>query len=106
MRRTIAGARTGMRRWIGNLVVLIAALLALELGLRQGLGGMEQTLLYDVWEPVPGSCMGLRPGAEVEYTGWFLKIPPVPQEVNAYGYRGPERPSVKPPGVFRVAALG
>ena len=108
MRRTVAGARprTGMKRWIGNLVVLIVTLLALEFALRQVLGGMEQAMLYDVWEPVPGSCMGLRPGAQVEYTGWFLKIPPVAQEVNSYGYRGPERPPAKPPGVFRVAALG
>src|SRR5262245_30014297 len=48
----------------------------------------------------------LRPGAEVTYTGWFLKIPPVRQEVNAYGFRGPARPPAKPPGTLRIAVLG
>src|SRR5438552_17105194 len=108
MRRTVAGARpgTGMKRWVGNLVVLIVTLLALEFALRQVLGGMEQAMLYDVWAPVPGSRMGLRPGAQVEYPGWFLKIPPVAQEVDSYGYRGPERPPGRPPGACRAAASG
>ena len=76
-----------MKPWIGNLILLVASLLVLELVLRQFLGGVEQAMLYDIG--APGACMGLKPGAQVDYTGWFLKVPPVLQEVNAYGYRGP-----------------
>jgi hypothetical protein len=40
----------------------------------------------------------LRPGV-VEYNGYRV-------EVNSLGYRGPERPMEKPPGVYRVLCVG
>jgi lysophospholipase L1-like esterase len=66
---------------------------------------MEHVGLYDAGGALQ-SCGGLRPNATVTYTGWFFKIAPVEQEVNALGYRGPSRPASKPEGVFRIAAVG
>jgi hypothetical protein len=40
----------------------------------------------------------LRPGV-VEYGGYRV-------EVNSLGYRSPERPAAKPPGVFRIVVVG
>lgn len=92
-----------MRR---NLVLLLVTLAALEVAARFVLGGAEQAWLYQAYGLGNGRCIGLRPGASVEYTGWLLRIPPVRLEVNALGYRGPERPPLKPAGTFRIAAVG
>src|SRR5262245_1883337 len=88
-------------------VLLLGVMLGvLEMLARLVMGGIEQSTLYLPLWGTPGPCVRLRPGAEVEYTGWFLKIPPVKQEVNTYGYRGPERPPARRPGVLRIAAVG
>jgi lysophospholipase L1-like esterase len=89
-------------------LLLLISLGVLEIGLRLALGGMEHGPIYDFTEPEPGDgrCVRLKPGAEVEFTGLYLRIPPVRTEVNGLGYRGPERLRAKPPDTLRVAAVG
>jgi lysophospholipase L1-like esterase len=88
-----------------NLLLLGATLLVLELVARLVLGGAEEGKLYNL-RPGDGRCVGLRPGVEVLYTGWFLRIPPVRHEVNVLGFRGPPRPPGKAAGTVRVAVIG
>jgi hypothetical protein len=96
-----------LRRRLGNFALLLATLIVIEVALRQVMGRMEQAYLYQYSGSTGDTpCVVLRPGAEVKYTGWFLKIPAVRQEVNSLGYRGPDRPQEKSPGVFRIVALG
>jgi hypothetical protein len=77
----------------------------LELGLRLVLGGAEHGVLYQ-FRPGDGRCVGLRPGTSAQFTGFLLRRPTIVMEVNAQGYRGPERPQTKPPHTFRIAAVG
>ena len=79
-------------KWLRRLALFLLVVgIGLEVGLRLLLGNLAVADLLR-WNLPDGRPMGLRPGAEVEYTGYFLKIPPVTQEVNALGYRGPARP--------------
>jgi hypothetical protein len=95
-----------VRRLVGNVILLLVTLILLDLLFRLVLGGSEHAFLY-----LPGGartqcCGQLRSGASVEYTGWFLRIPGIRQEVNSLGYRGAERPPAKPSGVYRIAVVG
>ena len=76
-----------------------------EFGLRQVLGNLAIAGMYDV-APADGRCLGLKPGFSTEYTGMQLAIPPVRQEVNELGFRGPPRPRTHPAGTTRIAMLG
>ena len=92
-------------RWLGSILVLGATLGLLEAALRLFLGGAEQARLYQ-FNRFTEPCVSLRPNSQVDYTGWFLRIEPVKQEVNGLGFRGPGRPYAKPPTTFRIAAVG
>ena len=95
-----------MRPALLNGLLFVGTVVLLEAALRQLVGGMEHVLLYERGGGGTQSCGGLRPGAAVDYTGWFLKVPPIRQEVNGLGYRGAERAPGKPAGVLRIAAVG
>src|SRR5262245_51642872 len=79
----------GRRRLRGNLLLLAASLLVLEVVGRFVFGGAEQAGLYEFERFADGRCVRMRPDTEVSYTGWFLRIPAVRHEVNALGFRGP-----------------
>ncbi len=96
-----AGSNRGWRALFGLLLVLGLADVAGHLFL----GNMAQVQLYQR-NPPDGRCFGLQPGAQVEYTGWWTRIAPVLLDVNPSGYRGPELPTDKAPGEFRIAMLG
>lgn len=100
-------SRAGRRRkMVVVLLVWLASIAVLEGALRALVGNLGITGLYEI-APGDGRCVGLRPGAEVSYTGIFLRTPPVRQEVNSLGYRGPARPpGPSQQGVLRIAAVG
>ncbi len=86
-------------------MLLLFSLGAVELLLRFPMGNAAIKDLYR-YELDDGRCFGLDPGAEVVYTGWLLRIPPVEHAVNSRGYRGPSRPLEKPPGTVRILLVG
>jgi lysophospholipase L1-like esterase len=89
-----------------RLLVAVAVTLVLaEIGLRIVMGNLSIMEMLEL-HPGDGRCIGLRPGVTVPYTGFLWKIEPVAHDVNGLGYRGPERPQQKQPGVMRVAVLG
>lgn len=98
-------ARPRRRRAARVLLGIAVALLLAEAVARIFLGNLSTLDLLDL-QPGDGRCMGLRPGVQVEYTGWMLKTPPVTHDVNGLGYRGAERAPGDAPGVRRVAVLG
>ena len=102
------------KRWIFSLflVFFLFALLALaEFAARR---------LYTRIAPVSGrrAVASLLGGDEGKRTGYFVQHPYLyyayrpgfeafgQVQFNSHGHRGPERPVAKPPGVFRVLALG
>jgi hypothetical protein len=89
-----------------KLALLAITLLVLEGLARLVMGGAEIGRLYEVRWHDPARCIGLRPGASVEYTGWLFRVPAVLHEVNDLGYRGRERPPARARGTFRIAAIG
>ncbi len=91
-------------RWRSWTLTLLS-LGVLELLLRFPMGNAAIDELYQ-YAPDDGRCLGLDPGAEVVYTGWLLRIPPVEHSVNARGYRGRLRPFEKPPGALRILLVG
>ncbi len=94
-------SRTRWRPWI----LFLFSLGAVELLLRFPMGNAAIKDLYG-YELDDGRCFGLDPGAEVVYTGWLLRIPPVEHAVNSRGYRGPSRPFEKRPGTLRILLVG
>jgi hypothetical protein len=97
--------KLGVRRVLG---ISLITLLMLEVALRLVMGGAEVGSLYQFRRDGlnDGRCVGLKPGAQLDFTGVLKRIPPVRQEVNGLGYRGLERSRSKSRGVFRVGALG
>ncbi len=85
--------------------LLLASLVAIELLLRLPLGNASIDKLYS-YSLNDGRCVGLKPNASTEYTGWLFRIPRVEQRVNAAGYRGSNRPARKSPDALRVLLLG
>jgi len=85
--------------WIS---VLTFALL--EIGLRFVLGNSGMPAMQI--DNRDGRCLALKPSTSTEYTGWFLRRPPVRHDVNAMGYRGQERPLVKPVTHIRILMIG
>ena len=94
-------SRTGWR----SCTLLLFSLGVVEVLLRFPMGNAAIKDLYR-YELDDGRCFGLDPGAEVGYTGWLLRIPPVEHAVNSRGYRGPSRPFEKPPGTLRILLVG
>ena len=86
-------------------MLLVFSLGLVELLLRFPMGNAAIAGLYR-YQLDDGRCFGLDPGAEVVYTGWLLRIPPVEHAVNSQGYRGPSRPFERPPGTFRILLVG
>ncbi len=84
----------------GRGLLLVATLLLIELSLRAVLGNYAISKL----QARDDNC-SLRAG-EVEYTGWFLRIPPVRHTVNELGYRGEARPRAKPDESTRILLVG
>jgi len=84
---------------------LLATIVLIEIVLRCIMGhlGMPELVTTD---PPDGRRVGLIPDASTVYSGHFVRIPPVVQEVNSLGYRGPVRPRKKAQGTFRIIALG
>src|SRR5277367_1995082 len=90
-----------LKRLAANLTLVLAgvviALLIGELALRVVNRHFPYFFCYDAQRG-----WGLKPGASGHYDregeSWV--------QINADGFRGPERSKVKPPGVFRVAVLG
>lgn len=99
-----AHCTSALRRWRGNLAVLLSTLLvgllALE-GIARWLGAGEPPLL--VMDPIVGKTF--RPGFQGR-----VFVPEAGREIelrfNREGLRGPDRPRAKPPGTRRVAVLG
>jgi lysophospholipase L1-like esterase len=84
--------------------IALGACLLAEVALHFVLGNLAIVPIQA--DPGDGRCVGLAPGGSSSYTGWFLRIPPVEQEANALGYRGPERPEERGPGTVRIAVIG
>jgi hypothetical protein len=86
------------------LTACLIALLLAELALRSLTGNFAVAELVGA---VPDErCVALLPDRDVQYTGAILKIPAVRQETNADGYRGPQLPQARTPGICRIAVLG
>jgi lysophospholipase L1-like esterase len=85
-------------------VAVLAGLLLLEGGLRLLLGNFGQSHVLTRSDD-PAICLELRPGADVTYTGWLLRVPPTRMRVNQLGGRGEEVPP-KTPGRLRIATFG
>jgi len=90
-----------VRKLAGLAALGLTSLLVAEAGLRSVMGNMAITELFEA----AGSCVRLKPGVEVDYTGWFLGIPPVVQDANAMGYRGVEHPRERSDR-GRIAVIG
>lgn len=98
-------AITRRRKLVFALVLLpIFVLIVTEVVLRVFMGNMAVT--EEILDPGDGRCLGLKPGFELEYTGWLTRIPAVTHDANSLGYRGRPHPKEKPEGVFRIAMLG
>lgn len=88
------------KKWL----IFIVTLCALE-GLLRLMAGNMQVAPY-AFHLDDGRCVGLQANQALTYTGWLWRIDPVTHGANSFGFRGPDRAPAKPPGVFRVAALG
>jgi lysophospholipase L1-like esterase len=93
-----------VRRILAPALILAATLLALEIFLRGVMGNLALGELY-MYQPGDGRCVGLKPNARASYTGYLLRTPPIEQEVNSFGYRGPARPPQNR-GSRRIALIG
>lgn len=103
--------RTGERtrrpgRWRRRLISGLIGLVLLEVGLRLFvMGNFAQSRVLQRSEN-KDVCLELRPGLEIDYTGWLLKVPPSHISINEQGIRGPAFAPKPTPGVLRIAALG
>lgn len=88
-----------------TLILLASVLLLIELSLHLLLGNYGITTLYE-YRPADGRCVGLKPGAQTDYTGWLFRISPVHLAVNADGFRGTRRARAKSDRVYRILLLG
>jgi hypothetical protein len=90
-----------VKRWSGNLALIITALffaiLVFEIGLR--LAGISYPSFY-TWDEYRG--FALRPGAE----GWFRSEGESYIQINNAGLRDREHAKVKPANTLRLAILG
>lgn len=86
------------------LVAIVVSLGIIEVGLRFVLGNCR--IVPILAHPGDGRCVALEPGARSTYTGWLFRVPPVAQEANSLGYRGPEVPRERTDGVLRIAVVG
>src|SRR6266436_4971933 len=86
-RGVVTRSRGSVRQAVLNVLLCLATILLIEVALRHVIGGMEHVLLYDLKAGGTESCGGLQPAASVMYTGWFMKVPAIRQEVNGFGYR-------------------
>jgi hypothetical protein len=96
------------RRWRNKLLLAAGfgggSLVLAELVLRLVLGNLAMPMIGS--RSGDGRCVQLRPGTSVEYTGWFLRVPTVHVDANAFGYRGPAVPREKPGDTLRILLVG
>jgi hypothetical protein len=90
-----------LKRWLG-----IVALIVFGFGMALGLADVG-VRLANRWFPYfycydDYRGWGLNPGAH----GWYRREGLAYVRINHDGFRGPDYPEGKPPGVFRVAVLG
>jgi hypothetical protein len=90
-----------IRKWLG-----IVALIAFGFGLALGIADIG-VMVANHWFPYfycydDYRGWGLNPGAH----GWYKREGSAYVRINQDGFRGPEYPLRKAPGVFRVAVLG
>ncbi len=104
--RGSADARESQRRRRISrvLVAVLVGALLFEGGLRLVLGNFAQSRLLQR-SADPEVCLELRPGADLTYTGWLMRVAPTRMRVNRLGARGDEI-GPKVPGRLRVAAFG
>lgn len=107
-RRALLALGVGLLTLLGSLGALELGLrlagdrqAALEAGLNRTHRRWAELLLADFYEEVddPVRRYAMRPGAEVTVDGWLFRA-------NAHRARGPEFPTVKPPGEKRLLAIG
>ncbi len=87
------------------LLALLVALVTAELAMRPFFGNMGHMAVVAP-SSLQGVCLDTRPGAEVDYTGWLLRVPATTIHIDSLGARGPERGVEKPAGNYRILALG
>ena len=93
-------------RWRRRAISTAIALVLLEVGLRLFvMGNFGQSRVLQRSDN-PDVCLELRPGLEIDYTGWLLKVPPSHISINDQGIRGPSYAPEPADGVLRIAALG
>jgi hypothetical protein len=93
-------------RWRRLAISTAIAVIFLEVGLRLFvMGNFAQSKVLQRSENTD-VCLELKPGFEVDYTGWLLKVPPSHISINQQGNRGPAWAPTPAPGVLRIAALG
>lgn len=95
-------ARVWRHTWI-SLCCLMVVLVIVEIVLQFVMGNLTVAPFQIVSD---GRCIGLAPGQSVEYTGTWLRIPPIVHEANEQGFRGPQRSVEKPPGTKRISVVG
>jgi len=94
-----------MRRVWLPLLIVATVLILMETVLRLIFGNLAIGDLMKT-QPGDGRCVALEPGREVSYTGHWLRTAPVIQEVNSYGFRGPDVPPALNGRTRRLALLG
>jgi lysophospholipase L1-like esterase len=98
-------------RWVTNVLLAVGATvvtlavveLAARVAVRRRGGGREQDERVRYMQPDPRLGWRKRPGAHVTYR---RREYTVEVSINSTGLRDPERPLAKPPGVYRILAVG
>ncbi|MBT9560394.1 MAG: SGNH/GDSL hydrolase family protein [Myxococcales bacterium] len=98
-------SRVGRREWLLLLGSVLLTLTVAELVLRVG----EPSATYDLmYRPSDDPVLGveLAQGADFEFDGLDVLIPPTRIRTGAQGHRGPDVAIPKPPGRRRVVCIG
>jgi len=94
-------AISGLRRALGNILLVCGGLLAVLILAEVGLRILGITYpIFDAYDATRG--VALKPGNQ----GWYYGEGGAYVKINSLGYRDVEHTREKPPGVFRIAVLG
>jgi len=94
-------AISGLRRALGNILLVCGGLLAVLILAEVGLRILGITYpIFDAYDATRG--VALKPGKQ----GWYYGEGGAYVKINSLGYRDVEHTREKPPGVFRIAVLG